>query len=430
MTRPPASSTIGTRRRRVPIPGDRPDGVSMPTYVYRCAKCGEQIEAFQSFADAPLTKHTECGGKLTKVLSAAGIVLKGSGFYKTDNRSSSKGASKEQSKESTLGSSSLGFRLLGLVGLGAPRSRPSRSRPKPAPGSGRRARARARRAAPKPRARSPPRSRARDAGRHRRLRRFGFLQLRRRRRGGRPRDAVRRAERAGDDRRDRRTARRVHPAPRPRPRVRAGARPGAGQPLGDAHARRAPGDRAVRGRVRCRPTSIPATSSCSTNSSTARGVGPTRSTTRARRTTSRTPTRTARSSRGTRSRRANASACGCTTRGTVVVDPRPALLDACRVALVPLRGLARRQHDAVSRGVPRPRARHALRGHRARHRLRHRASKHDAGVAPVSQEQVFAFFEENLHRVRALLHDLIPRCRDEPSGCACADAVGPLPVRD
>jgi putative FmdB family regulatory protein len=78
----------------------------MPTYVYRCAKCGEQIEAFQSFADTPLTKHTECGGKLTKVLSAAGIVLKGSGFYKTDNRSgSSKGAPKEKQKESTSSSS-------------------------------------------------------------------------------------------------------------------------------------------------------------------------------------------------------------------------------------------------------------------------------------------------------------------------------------
>jgi putative FmdB family regulatory protein len=72
----------------------------MPTYVYRCAKCGEQIEAFQSFSDKPLTKHAQCGGKLSKVLSAAGIVLKGSGFYKTDNRSGSKGAPKEKVKES------------------------------------------------------------------------------------------------------------------------------------------------------------------------------------------------------------------------------------------------------------------------------------------------------------------------------------------
>ena len=55
----------------------------MPTYVYRCAKCGEQLEAFQSFADAPLTKHTDCGGKLTKVLSAAGIVLNPAGYTTT-----------------------------------------------------------------------------------------------------------------------------------------------------------------------------------------------------------------------------------------------------------------------------------------------------------------------------------------------------------
>ena len=78
----------------------------MPTYVYRCAKCGEQLEAFQSFADVPLTKHSDCGGKLTKVLSAAGIVLKGSGFYKTDNRAgSSNGTSKERTKESASSSS-------------------------------------------------------------------------------------------------------------------------------------------------------------------------------------------------------------------------------------------------------------------------------------------------------------------------------------
>src|SRR5690242_11248432 len=76
----------------------------MPTYEYRCAKCGEQLEVFQSFSDAPLTKHASCGGKLSKVMSAAGVILKGSGFYKTDNRSSSKGARKDKS-ESTSSSS-------------------------------------------------------------------------------------------------------------------------------------------------------------------------------------------------------------------------------------------------------------------------------------------------------------------------------------
>jgi 5'-methylthioadenosine phosphorylase len=54
--------------------------------------------------------------------------------------------------------------------------------------------------------------------------------------------------------------------------------------------------------------------------------------------------------------------------------------------------------------------------------------EHDSGVPPVSQEQVFAFFEANLHHVRRLLHDLIPRLASEPTGCAFADAVGPLPA--
>ena len=73
----------------------------MPTYEYRCAKCGEELEVFQTFAETPLTKHKGCGGKLAKVLSPAGIVLKGSGFYKTDNRSSSskRSAAKDSSSE-------------------------------------------------------------------------------------------------------------------------------------------------------------------------------------------------------------------------------------------------------------------------------------------------------------------------------------------
>ena len=77
----------------------------MPTYDYRCAKCGEDLEVFQTFAEKPLTKHAGCGGKLSKVLSPAGIVLKGSGFYKTDNRSSTK---RGGSKESDGGSSDSG----------------------------------------------------------------------------------------------------------------------------------------------------------------------------------------------------------------------------------------------------------------------------------------------------------------------------------
>lgn len=76
----------------------------MPTYRYRCGRCGEELEVWQSIKDPALTAHEVCGGELQKVLSAAGIVLKGTGFYKTDNRSGNgrgpkSGESKEGSSE-------------------------------------------------------------------------------------------------------------------------------------------------------------------------------------------------------------------------------------------------------------------------------------------------------------------------------------------
>jgi putative FmdB family regulatory protein len=61
----------------------------MPTYEYRCEDCGETVEVVQSFTDAPLTTCTVCGGRLRKVFAPVGIVFKGSGFYKTDSRTSS-----------------------------------------------------------------------------------------------------------------------------------------------------------------------------------------------------------------------------------------------------------------------------------------------------------------------------------------------------
>ena len=78
----------------------------MPTYEYRCTKCGEHLEVYQSFSEEPLKKHAGCGGKLNKVLGSVGIVFKGSGFYRTDNRSGSKTASKEPAKESSSSDSS------------------------------------------------------------------------------------------------------------------------------------------------------------------------------------------------------------------------------------------------------------------------------------------------------------------------------------
>lgn len=64
----------------------------MPTYEYACTRCGQHVEVFQRLSEEPLTTCGVCGGPLRKVFHPAGILFKGSGFYTTDNRSSSKPA--------------------------------------------------------------------------------------------------------------------------------------------------------------------------------------------------------------------------------------------------------------------------------------------------------------------------------------------------
>ncbi|MFS8481403.1 MAG: FmdB family zinc ribbon protein [Acidimicrobiia bacterium] len=78
----------------------------MPTYEYRCTDCGELHEVVQSFSDAPLTTCPSCSGALKKVFSPVGISFKGSGFYKTDSRSSGNGSSSGDSSSDGSSSSS------------------------------------------------------------------------------------------------------------------------------------------------------------------------------------------------------------------------------------------------------------------------------------------------------------------------------------
>ena len=63
----------------------------MPTYDYVCQACEHQFELFQSITANPKRKCPECGRlKLRRLIGpGAAIVFKGSGFYKTDYRSSS-----------------------------------------------------------------------------------------------------------------------------------------------------------------------------------------------------------------------------------------------------------------------------------------------------------------------------------------------------
>ncbi len=58
----------------------------MPIYEYACKSCGHHLEVSQSFKDEALTTCPVCGGPLRKVFNSIGIVLKGSGFYRTDSR--------------------------------------------------------------------------------------------------------------------------------------------------------------------------------------------------------------------------------------------------------------------------------------------------------------------------------------------------------
>lgn len=76
----------------------------VPTYQYRCAACGEQLEVKQNFSDAALTTCLSCGGELRKVFGAAGVVFKGSGFYRNDSRSSSGSSSPASTPSSDSGS--------------------------------------------------------------------------------------------------------------------------------------------------------------------------------------------------------------------------------------------------------------------------------------------------------------------------------------
>lgn len=78
----------------------------MPTYSYACTECDNRFDAVQAFSDDALTTCPKCSGKLRKLFGSVGVVFKGSGFYRTDNRDSGKSSSNGSSKSSESSSSS------------------------------------------------------------------------------------------------------------------------------------------------------------------------------------------------------------------------------------------------------------------------------------------------------------------------------------
>ena len=76
----------------------------MPIYSYRCDKCGKVFDKFQKVGCDDIVKCIYCDSNTSRLFSPVGIIFKGSGFYTTDYKSSSKNligssAAKEKEKE-------------------------------------------------------------------------------------------------------------------------------------------------------------------------------------------------------------------------------------------------------------------------------------------------------------------------------------------
>ena len=61
----------------------------MPTYDYQCRSCGVIREVIHSMLEDGPGECERCGGQVRRVVHPTGIIFRGSGFYKTDSRSSS-----------------------------------------------------------------------------------------------------------------------------------------------------------------------------------------------------------------------------------------------------------------------------------------------------------------------------------------------------
>lgn len=61
----------------------------MPVYTYR-RDDGTTFDYRQKFSDDPLTVDPETGQHVTRIIQAAGVIFKGSGFYINDSKSASR----------------------------------------------------------------------------------------------------------------------------------------------------------------------------------------------------------------------------------------------------------------------------------------------------------------------------------------------------
>jgi putative FmdB family regulatory protein len=71
----------------------------MPTYDYKCTKCGYTFELFQSMSAEPEKECPKCKGLVKRLIgSGAGTIFKGTGFYETDYKNKGNGGSTPSKK--------------------------------------------------------------------------------------------------------------------------------------------------------------------------------------------------------------------------------------------------------------------------------------------------------------------------------------------
>ncbi len=75
----------------------------VPIYEYECEACNHRFEVIQKVSDRPIKKCVLCQGKVHKVLSAPGLLFKGSGWYVTDYANPERKKAMEADKKATSG---------------------------------------------------------------------------------------------------------------------------------------------------------------------------------------------------------------------------------------------------------------------------------------------------------------------------------------
>lgn len=70
----------------------------MPVYQYR-REDGSTFEVRQKFTDDPLTIDPATGQHVVRVIQAAGVIFKGSGFYINDSKTASKASTTSVAKK-------------------------------------------------------------------------------------------------------------------------------------------------------------------------------------------------------------------------------------------------------------------------------------------------------------------------------------------